>query len=225
MNTQILMAQQRRESKCWIKRTGPLWMCALIALGTVGCVKEVDDLKAGDSGATSGIVVPKFTGPWAAEFQTAYEDAGTDFERDVLQDEVITEAEFAAMREQLRTCLEGKGFDEIRFYPRGEMSVASPDSISASEHLKRAQDCSASSGDSTIGALYFWMKANPAHLDNATIVLECLLREGLVSPDYTKAEYEIDMPNDSVPLLKGKPREGLNECMQDPLGLVPLETG
>lgn len=219
------MKPQRRECRYLIKGSGLLWLCATLLLASTGCAGETNGLNTDDPGTAPGIDIPEFTGPWAAEFQRAYEESRTDFEREVLQDELISEAEFAAMREKLRSCLESNGFDEIIFYPRGEMTVGGPDIFNGEDQLKRAQDCSASSGDSTIGALYFWMKANPAHLDNATIVLECLLRERLVSPDYTKAEYEIDMPNDSVPILKGKPRSGLNECMQDPLGLVPLQTG
>ena len=193
-----------------------------IGLGPVGCANVRENPDAIPSSEAADAAIPAFSGPWASEFESAYAEATTSFEREILQDGVITEAEYAEMREGLQSCLFSQGFEEVEFSPRGGMSVVGPDSISGEEQLNRAQHCSETSGEATIGALYSWIRRNPEHLDDATIVVECLLRHAAVRADYSAVEYGIDMPNDAVPILPGVSASVLSECSEDPLGVNPL---
>jgi hypothetical protein len=163
--------------------------------------------------------VPEFTGPWANEFRDAYQDATTKFERTVLEDENISDQELSEMRSKLKQCLVSSGFSDIHFSDGGELQFSQPSSLSSEQVNERAQDCSASSGEDSIGALYSWIRRNPKNLDEDKIMAECLVRKKVVDRSYSAKDYKNDSPTQSFPFIKSGGSAAFDQCVADPLGL------
>lgn len=149
-----------------------------------------------------------------------YRDAASDFERMVLSDGEITDQELNEMRARMEECLVGQGFSEVRFSREGGLSFDNPPGMSTARMQERAEECSRSSGEATIGALASWMRRNPDNLDENTIMAECLVRKGAVDPSYSARDYAADAPTNDFSFLGGSAgREHLAECGSDPLGV------
>ncbi|WP_353708225.1 hypothetical protein ABRQ22_00700 [Cellulosimicrobium sp. ES-005] len=185
----------------------------LAACGTPDSVgSSVDDGTAVD--------VPAFDGPYAAEFTAFYSDAGSDFARQALADEEITDAEYAEMEEKFRTCLEAEGVTFSGFEPDGSYEASPlPDGSDPYEVVKT---CERESSADTVGALHDIMASNPDNLDVPTIMAECLVRREVVPAGYAADDYLTDMEGrfSDLAALSTELREALTSCSSDPLGLA-----
>lgn len=108
--------------------------------------------------------VPTFAGPHAAEYTQFYSDTRSDLVRDVLADEEITAAEYAEMTARFTACLADKGITFEGFDAEGFTTSIAPD---GGDTHALVSDCSASSGEQWIGALYTFERETPEEPDSA----------------------------------------------------------
>jgi len=193
------------------------------ALAVAGCSNSVDTsaLKKTTTALDNTSVgdVPIFSGPWASDFTSEYTNANnSDFVREILRDEKITDQELAEVRDRNRRCLSAHGFTAIRFHDDGTQELTAPIDADSDVVNKKATQCSDESGDISVGALYSWMRRNPENLDEHTIMATCLVRKGIVDPSYTAQDYARDLPEQSFPYTDPARGETMfRECHADPL--------
>ncbi|MFF2620488.1 hypothetical protein [Oerskovia jenensis] len=152
---------------------GPSWVvvAALVALG--GCSTAPSESE----------------GPFAAEFAQARNQATTDFEREVLEDDEIAEAELDEARQRFERCVEDLGY-LVTFGEHG-MRIEYPgvDASNAAETeaaSEKAFECEVGS-TSVIEPLYAAVRSNPEGGDYRQNAVECLIRHG-VAPESARAE-------------------------------------
>ena len=186
----------------------------LIGFALTGCATTTTTEKAHSA--------PKFEGPWAAEFTSAYKAAKSDFVRGVLKDGKITDQEFSEMTERFKSCLDSSGITFEGFKEDGSYDTSfPPGSISGDEAHKRIDACSSEAGEDRVGALHSWLQRNPQKLDENQIMASCLVSKGAVDASFTAKEYAKDVATLTFPFLnKAKGEEALSSCESDPLGLI-----
>jgi len=164
--------------------------------------------------------VPDFTGPYSAQFANGYSRASTGFIREVLKDSEITDAEYAEMTSVFTSCLADQGITFGGFKPTGGFSTSvAPNGGDTHEIVDQ---CSRSSGEDSIGAIYNWVKKNPDNLDGVNIIKDCLIRKGVVPPDYSADEFAQDNAGrfGDLESLPEDLQAALVSCSSDPLGLL-----
>jgi hypothetical protein len=160
---------------------------------------------------------PSFTSEWALEFTSAYRNSTSDLQRRVLEDETISDQELLALQDDYRGCLEARGFSDISFDRFGGYSLLPPDGMSDTGAGEVLQEC----GEATWGpreltySLYFQIYRNPSHQDEASIVTDCLVREGIVDEGYTSEDYRRDASQATLPFDASDPVA--QACFSDPL--------
>lgn len=210
--------------------------CAASALALVGC-SGAADLSQAANGSTSAphavsthqaagaaTSVPAFSGPWAEQLDSRYRNAGSDFERSALADGRITDAEFAQTKDRLSTCFSDHGITFRGFDAVGALQYKLGTGMSSGRGNQVVTECSASSGENSIGFLYFQMKRNPENLANDLIISRCMVANGAVPVSYSAKDYDRDAPGATFPYTN--PRRGpeiFKECSEDPLGLLGSE--
>lgn len=208
-----------------LSHTARLAAVLIAAVVLSGCSDSTEDLPSTSSGSDT----PVFSGPWAAEFSSMYTAATTDLERDILADEVITEAEVNEMRSVFTACLTDLGYSNIQFADDGGFTLVPPTGYTTDAENDMVDSCSKSSGEQTVGALYGWISRNPENQDENAIMVQCLIRKGAVDPAYTAEEYEADglagvagTDGPPIPYIVGeaKGNELLSQCDADPLGIL-----
>lgn len=121
-----------------------------------------------------------------ADFEQAIASATSDFERSVLEDHVISDAEYDESRERLRSCVADGGY-ELELLPDGTRFQAASD-----EDLEVVQEVF---DDCQIGTvieiepLYFSVRLNPEHKDPDQQMAECLQRAGVVDKEFDGKDY------------------------------------
>lgn len=169
--------------------------------------------------AKDGAEIPQFSGPWAEDFRSSYRRATSDFERKALADEMISDSEFAEMENRFTTCLEEHSISFSGFSPTGAFEFHFREGMNAATASATADSCAASSGNDTIGSLYFAMRRNPENLDESAIMAACLVGKRVVPRGYGARDYEKDAPEMTFPF--SDPTAGqtaLDDCGADPLG-------
>ena len=161
--------------------------------------------------------VPDFTGPYASQFTTAYQNTSSDLARQILQDEQITESEFAEAQAALGKCLESQGYSDIAFFPDGGFSLTAPDGLSEAAGEKIMKECDASSGIGEVEPIYTSILVNPNNEDWDQLNVDCLIREGVVEPGFTKEDLDQWYANEDPRLGNGGEAD---KCTTDPLGLL-----
>jgi hypothetical protein len=159
------------------------------------------------------------TGPWASEFKSAYADADSDYERGVLADGEVTAAEYEQSRNHVRSCLADSGLT-IAWDDRGGFELGSKSGTYPGGFFERAdpilQKCE-KHWAGWIPILYEQIRRNPQKQDEAALQIACLKAAGLIDGTYTKAQWQRDNENDSLP-FDGSAVEAMR-CALDPLGL------
>ncbi|NTW40278.1 MAG: hypothetical protein HGA44_10400 [Cellulomonadaceae bacterium] len=193
----------------------------LLALLATGCQSSTDNDTGDDAhGVTETTVeVPDFSGPYAAEFAESYQSAESDFVRRALEDENISDAEYAEMTERFRQCLADVGITFKGFDSTGAYSTTLAPNADDTHEL--VGTCVTESGQDAIGLLRDLISVNPQNLDTATIMAECLVREGVVEPGYGPDDYTTDSTGRFADLeaLPADLAEAVESCSSDPLGL------
>jgi len=129
---------------------------------------------------------PDRDGPWAAQFERARENAQSDFQRDVLADDLITDEEYRETRQRYLDCNAAVGI-HVTFAERGngyEFSPA-PNAEQEAEELR----CSAET-ISVIQALYEAIRLNPRNDDFDELTANCLRDRGVVDDAFTTADWK-----------------------------------
>jgi hypothetical protein len=157
-----------------------------------------------DSGA--GGEAPSSPASWAEDFELAYEQATTEEEREALRDGEITAQEYAYFQQRIVDCLVSRGMT-AKFRADGALEYTNPGGVSQ-EVIDR---CNWENGLRLI-VLRDSIERNPAHLDETSIMLDCLKRVGLVPADYTEAELL-----NGVGLKEIEATEDFAACAADPL--------
>ncbi|WP_435299308.1 hypothetical protein [Timonella sp. A28] len=135
--------------------------------------------------------------PYEAEFTQAMAAAETDFERSVLQDGKITQAEIDEAHDLYGQCLNENGLDFTRDNNGGMQIVTretEPEDAEQAEnfsnkYMKIIAECGRGTID-IISDLDARMRINPLKEDYATIVVECFIRTGLRDSNYTVEDFE-----------------------------------
>lgn len=148
----------------------------------------------------------RFTGPWADLFDLTYAQSTSDDERAALDDETVSAEEYAFFQDAILACLDGLGVSAA-FSSDGALDYAKPKDVT-DDDIRR---CNVDNGIRVL-ALHDAIERNPAHLDETTIMLECLRRTGLVGEAYTAADLENGVDLDA---LGDSPDFG--GCAADPL--------
>ncbi|WP_187977478.1 hypothetical protein [Mycetocola sp. JXN-3] len=181
-------------------------------LGLFGCAAHTTP---DTGGARLSGSAPAFSGPWAEEFRSAWNDTGSQLERDILADEIITEQELVAAREPFVECLAARGvvntFDEIG----GGETTSLNGELSPDEQADIFQECT-DQVDDEVDLLYWQIKRNPENLDEATIMAKYLVDKGIVERGFSAKDYERDFygdfPFSDTDMVAG-------ECLTNPLGV------
>ena len=172
-------------------RLVPSIVClALSLVGLSACAS--DSLSAAEpassDSATAG--VPEFSGPYAEEFRTRYSEASSEVVREVLRDEVISEAEAQAILEEFRTCLAAQGITLDSYDDDGVAMTGDPSKIKNSDLNARAEECSRSSHEADVLTLYQVIKRDPEKAFTLDAVVACYIRAELVPSTYSVEDYK-----------------------------------
>ena len=195
----------------------------LSILGIGGLLAACGSLTApggSDREEGSDSVSPTFSGPWAADFETMYARAGTEFERLALADEKVDDSEIAEVNSRFTECLTAFGFTDMSLDESGAFGFTAPDGSDPEVVNERVGSCADESGYNTVGSMYAWIRRNPENLDDDTIIAACMIREGAVDPSYSAEDFVVDEPEQTFPYLPGFGDEVFTKCNADPLGLL-----
>ena len=170
--------------------------------------------------------------PYAAQFEQARSQSTTDFQREVLSDEVITDEEFREVRQRYVDCLADAG---IRAEALDDGSYNMPDGITG----KNADADMACARETVIPmeSLYYAIRTNPDNEDISALIVECLKKQGVVDDAFTKDDWDNFIsafaavagdgsapapPASELPSLPGGARmedPAVQACSSDPLRL------
>ncbi|AND17301.1 hypothetical protein [Rathayibacter tritici] len=176
-----------------------------------GCSRIVEEVgpKANIPVASSG----KFSGPYSDLFDAALADAQSEVEKLALEDEVISDQEYAYFQGEITSCLAELGLS-ASFAADGRLNYANPDDVSQD----KIQACSAKNGI-TILAIRDAMERNPTRLDEAQIMVDCLKQVQIVDKTYTAADYA-----NGVDLDRMVDTDEFKGCSDDPLNYASTGT-
>lgn len=183
----------------------------VVALCLVGCSSA-----AVPEPAASPLAV---TGPWADEFRTAYADAKSDFEREVLVDGTITSAEYEQSKNHLRSCLVDANLT-ITWDERGGFELGSKSGDYPDDFFERSDPVLTQCESRWTGSilyLYEQIRRNPQRQDESALQVACLKTAGLVDGTYGTDQWRRDNENDAFPFDSRS--DAAVRCAADPLGL------
>jgi len=158
---------------------------------------------------------PQFSGPWAEEFQSAYDSTDSEFAKTILSDGEITEAEIKEAEQAMVSCLEERGYTEVVFNPGGGMEVVVPPGMEDSEQGD-VNACYDSSGYGPLW-IYYEIRVNPNNEDWEPLVVQCLKDNNLVESSFTPSD--LDRLYETGEIENHRDQEEWTKCETDPLGL------
>ncbi|MGC4192828.1 MAG: hypothetical protein QM589_16915 [Thermomicrobiales bacterium] len=136
---------------------------------------------------------PATNDAYADEFADAREEATSDFERDVLADGRITQAEYDEAVQHFATCLRGDPGFEVTIAPDPLIPGAAiyridggPD-VPPEVRMRIVESC-AEGTIAIVEPLFIATIVNPEHADFDEMVLACLHDGGLVATDFDEAD-------------------------------------
>lgn len=155
---------------------------------------------------------------YAAELRQArrtLQDDGADFAVGILEDGVITQSELAELNDHVLQCLGDLGHDtdSITMGELGEISARPSSGASQAESAawggtfnQDVKTCSTRDGARTIWQLASAAEINPDNdgKDARQIIIDCYVKQGLVSESYSIDDYERDSRAGTGPFDAGK---------------------
>jgi len=147
--------------------------------------------------------------PYESEFKQSLSVVSTDFERQILEDHVISDAEYAEARTRLQQCVEGQGF-ELELTPDGTVLTATDETQAAAEAA--FEECEMTTVIN-IEALYWAVRTNPHKEDKDELSARCLREAGLVGPEFDGQAFDETFAD--PPFDRTDPRAAT--CINDPL--------
>lgn len=144
--------------------------------------------------------------PWRPVLEDAAENASNDFERDVLADLEVSRAEYEDAYGRLAECMENAGYTVDLQDAGGLITVGvSPGGPESEADFSRCAD-----GTTTlIAAVYNDIAQNPQNVDYEQLIVDCLIDNELVDPDFTTGDL-------AEMLEQGEPDPDMVECLSDP---------
>ena len=123
--------------------------------------------------------------PYASQFEQARSESTTDFQRDVLDDDVITEEEFREVRQRYVDCLADAG---IRAEALADGSYDMPDGLQGKN--ADADMACATKTVIPVESLYYTIRSNPQNEDFSALIVECLQAKGVVDDAFAKEDWD-----------------------------------
>ncbi|SEG82480.1 hypothetical protein SAMN04489712_11532 [Thermomonospora echinospora] len=156
------------------------------------------------------------------EFKKARNQAKTDFERGIWDRAIkagkISQADYEESFGRYRQCAQDAGYRETYTkQSNGTYRInppSLPDDKSLDQYLKTTGDCAEAAGLTRVEALLRTQVDNPDRLaDPREVVVRCLLKEGLISGDYTAEQLGKDAKDGfrKVPFDLADPR--VKQCL------------
>ena len=126
-----------------------------------------------------------------ASLQYAPDELTTQILEEALKTGTIEEKDVSALIDQQTQCLADAGFTDVSIDMTGAGSYNVPPSISTTQEDDIVKECTGDwQGADNVFSLYNSMHANPQNKDVAQIIVECLVRNGLVDKDFTVNDYK-----------------------------------
>lgn len=170
----------------------PRQLCRTVAWTVVGaCAALVLSACAADGGppSTPAAAIETPNPYYAAELATAKGQATTDFERRILDDDVITRAEFLEAKALYYRCLRSYGLVVTPNDPQSDLGGFSVGGTWDESVVNTVlAECPAGTID-VIEPLYASMVKNPQKRDLNDLLAECLVAVGVVEPPFTGKDY------------------------------------
>jgi hypothetical protein len=190
-------------------------MVLAVLSGVVGCAPAGATGTHGPSVGTD----TRFHGPYASEFQRAFEKTNSTSVRAVLADGVISSQEFAQARAGVTSCMADSGY-AVKYDDRGGFDVTSKKGRydasyqSAMDPVLRACE---KKFDGDITFLYRATVVNPRNEDDRPAIRKCLVGRGLIPKGYSDSGFIHDYDAGTLPYDQFDPQ--VLQCQDDPLGL------
>lgn len=175
-----------------VQRDCALLSVALLGLSfCAGCTEAAARTNDLDLTSPSGpIVQPTFSGTHADLFSELF-NAGNDWVRVALSDEIVSEAEWQESQDRLVECAAGLGITISDFQPLGGFLIDWGNSFSASEEsgFNTIQECAEYSGYNAMEVARAAAIRLPSGESEGAAMAECLVRAGVAPEGFTESEY------------------------------------
>lgn len=148
--------------------------------------------------------------PYQIRYEEALRAATSDFERAVLEDGEITRAEYEEAVERYVSCMADAGV-EVGLHEQGGYYTYS---AAAASGFDATHDRCAEGTTLLVAGLYVDQLTNPGAEDYDELIVACLIRAGLVDPDYTAEQLTADATDQTLPLDDSS--AGFHGCMANP---------
>lgn len=186
----------------------------MVALMISGCAVSLPPSESFESHEAPD--TPDFSGPFASDYAQAWSESDSEFVRLVVRDEEVSEQEWAEVESRMSTCFSDAGATFEGYTPDGGYA-AQKNSLSSERMNEVMGECEKSTGEAWIGYLWFTPQTNPQNTPAEEIITECMIRNGVVGPDYTPEDFLRDNPAMSFPYLDAENgQKGFLECNADP---------
>lgn len=200
-----------------MKKGALLLAIAAITIGLAGCTATTADSPDNSQPPKSAEVqAPEFSGPYKDDLKQAWVESNSDFVREVLADQIVSDQEWAEVVSAMDKCftengLSFKGFDDGGGYSLG------PASISSDEINDIQLTCEKRSGESWLNFFRYAATKNPDRIPAEQALTACLIKHGAVAPDYTPEQFIEDSPGMNFPFKdEDKGEEIFKQCNMDP---------
>jgi hypothetical protein len=131
--------------------------------------------------------MPVFSGPWAAEFRSAFRRASNPVAKEILADGQITLAEYRMLGDEMVSCLADQGAANGRYSTSGTVGFEEPANGAGPDAVMNF--CSAIVDWDSIVDLWLLTRSNPNREDVDSMIAGCVVRMGLRPEGYTGDDY------------------------------------
>lgn len=167
------------------------------------------------AGCTSESKKP--TQPYAAEVSRIAAN-GSPLAKRVLEDGKVTAAEYSELQQLYVRCMADLGIEATVDTGAGGLSaytVEHPDGVDQAVIDKANAECTTSSGLASVEPLYNAMRVNPNNVDFSQLEVDCLIKSGAVSKNFTTAD--LNSPDFAS---RDIDPDAFRQCTSDPQGLL-----
>ncbi|MFF2389362.1 hypothetical protein [Agromyces sp. NPDC058104] len=153
--------------------------------------------------------------PWAAQIRDAKASAASDFERDVLNDDVISRAEYEEAMDRFVQCMNDSGLPTSKgvagdFY---NVSTSYPNGADTSGAVE--SECGQGT-NGLIEVLYVSMTQNPENRPYNEVLAECFQRTGITKDGATRSDLDAAFEEDRLNEVVDVEAQGFTDCMSNP---------